>query len=57
VKLIAGEKRAITVQIDPKYLSIFDVQKNAWMLVPGSYTILAGGSLQDLPLKTVVNLR
>jgi beta-glucosidase len=47
----------VTVEIDPKYLSIFDVQKDGWTLVPGDYTILVGGSSQDLPLKTVVNLR
>lgn len=57
VKLNAGEQRTLAIEIDPKYLSIFNVQKNAWRLVPGDYTILVGGSSQDLPLKTVVNLR
>jgi beta-glucosidase len=57
VKLNAGEQRTVTVEIDPKYLSIFDVQKDAWRLVPGDYTILVGGSSQDLPLKTVVSLK
>jgi beta-glucosidase len=57
VKLNAGEQRAVTVEVDPKYLSIFDVQKEGWALVPGDYTILVGGSSQDLPLKTVVNLK
>jgi beta-glucosidase len=57
VKLNSGEQRTVTVEIDPKYLSIFDVQKDGWTLVPGDYTILVGGSSQDLPLKTVVNLR
>jgi beta-glucosidase len=57
VNLNAGEQRTVTVEIDPKYLSIFDVQKNAWTLAPGDYTILVGGSSQDLPLKTVVSLK
>jgi beta-glucosidase len=57
VKLNAGEQRTVTVEIDPKYLSIFDVQKDGWVLVPGDYTILAGGSSRDLPLKTTVSLR
>ena len=57
VKLNAGEQRTVTVEIDPKYLSIFDVQKEGWMLVPGDYTILVGGSSQDLPLKAVINLK
>jgi beta-glucosidase len=57
VKLNPGEQRTVMVEIDPKYLSIFDVQKNAWTLVPGDYTILVGGSSQDLPLSAVINLR
>ena len=57
VKLEAGEKKTVTVEIDPKYLSIFDVQKDAWSLLPGDYTILVGGSSQSLPLKAVVSLK
>jgi beta-glucosidase len=45
------------VEIDPKYLSIFDEAKNAWMLVPGEYTLLVGGSSDKLPLKASVNLK
>ncbi len=51
---IAGEKRSVTVEIDPKYLSIFDEQKNDWSLLPGDYTIMVGGSSVDLPLKATV---
>jgi beta-glucosidase len=51
VKLDAGEKKTVTVEIDPKYLSIFDEEKDGWILVPGEYTILVGGSSQDLPLR------
>jgi beta-glucosidase len=57
VKLEAGEKKAVTVEIDPKYLSIFDVKKDGWTLVPGDYTILVGGSSQELPLKAAVSLK
>lgn len=57
VKLDAKEKRTVSVSIEPKYLSIFDEAKDAWTLVPGDYTILVGGSSQDLPLKAVVNLK
>ena len=32
-------------------------QKNDWSLVPGDYTIMVGGSSQDLPLKATVNLK
>ncbi len=57
VKLDTGEKRSVTVEVDPKYLSIFDVKKNGWVLLPGDYTFMVGGSSQDLPLKTTVTLK
>jgi beta-glucosidase len=57
VNLKAGEKRTVTVEIDPKYLSIFDEAKDGWTLIPGDYTIMVGGSSQDLPLKAVLNLK
>ena len=57
VKLEPGEKRNVTIEVPMKYLSIFDVKKNGWSLVPGDYTIMVGGSSQDLPLKQVVTLK
>jgi beta-glucosidase len=57
VKLEAGEKKTVTVEIDPKYLSIFDEAKDAWTLLPGDYTILVGGSSQDLPLKATISIK
>jgi len=57
VNLNAGEKKTVTVEIDPKYLSIFDEEKNAWTLLPGDYTLMVGGSSQSLPLKAVINLK
>ena len=57
VKLEPGEKRTVAVEIERKYLSIFDEAKDGWTLVPGEYTFLVGGSSQDLPLKATVNLK
>jgi beta-glucosidase len=57
VKLEVGEKRTVTVDVDPKYLSIFDVKKNGWTLPPGDYTFMVGGSSADLPLTKVVTMR
>src|SRR6201996_8463252 len=57
VKLDAKQKQTVTVDIDPKYLSIFDEGKDAWSLVPGDYTILVGGSSVELPLKATVSLK
>jgi beta-glucosidase len=33
------------------------VKKNDWSLLPGDYTIMVGGSSQELPLKQVVTLK
>jgi beta-glucosidase len=57
VQLKAGEKKVVEVDIDPKYLSIFDEGKDAWALVPGDYSILVGGSSDKLPLKATVSLK
>ncbi len=57
IQLAAGEKKTVTVEIDPKYLSIFDEQKDGWSMLPGSYTLLVGGSSQDLPLKAAIDLK
>jgi beta-glucosidase len=57
LNLKAGEKRTVTVEVDPKYLSIFDEAKDGWTLVPGDYTIMVGGSSDKLPLKATVSLK
>jgi beta-glucosidase len=57
VTLDAGEKKTVTVEIDRKYLSVFDEARDGWILIPGEYLIAVGGSSQDLPLKAVVNLQ
>jgi len=57
LSLQPGESRQIEISIDPRYLSIFDEQTDAWKLVPGEYTFLVGGSSQDLPLKGKLNLK
>jgi beta-glucosidase len=51
VKLGAGESKEVSVEIDPLYLSIFDVERDGWVLTPGDYGFLVGGSSQSLPLK------
>jgi beta-glucosidase len=56
VKLNAGESKDVTVQVEEKFLSIFNVEKNDWQLIPGEYTFLVGGSSQELPLKQATNL-
>ena len=57
VTLGAGESKAVRVDVDQKYLSIFNVELNAWQLVPGEYTFMVGGSSQNLSLRESVNLK
>ena len=57
VKLDAGESKEVVIEVNPEYLSIFNVERDAWQLVPGDYTFLVGGSSQSLPLKESVNLK
>jgi beta-glucosidase len=57
VKLDPGETKTVAVKINTEYLSIFNVDQDAWQLVPGDYTIMVGGSSQNLPLKETVSLK
>ena len=56
VPLKPGESKEVTVDVDGKYLSIFDVKQHGWQLVPGEYKFMVGGSSQNLPLKESVTL-
>jgi beta-glucosidase len=56
VALKAGESKEISLEINPKYLSVFNVEQNGWQLVPGEYGFMVGGSSQTLPLKQTVTL-
>jgi beta-glucosidase len=57
VELNPGDNKEVAVEIDPEYLSIFNVERDAWELIPGSYTLMVGGSSQDLPLKESISLK
>jgi beta-glucosidase len=57
VALAPGESKEVSVSIDPKYLSIFDVDANSWKLLPGSYTIEVGGSSKALDLSQKLELK
>ncbi|MBZ5685160.1 MAG: glycoside hydrolase family 3 C-terminal domain-containing protein [Acidobacteriia bacterium] len=56
VWLKAGESKEVTVEVNPKYLSIFNVEQNGWQLLPGEYGLMVGGSSENLPLKQTVTL-
>ncbi len=57
VQLGPSESKDVTVEVDPKYLSIFDIKQNGWQLLPGNYGFMVGGSSQSLPLTQSVSLK
>jgi beta-glucosidase len=57
VQLGPGESKQVTVTVPPLYLSIYDADASSWKFLPGSYTVMAGGSSKDLPLTANVNLK
>ncbi|MFZ0732523.1 MAG: glycoside hydrolase family 3 C-terminal domain-containing protein [Candidatus Sulfotelmatobacter sp.] len=57
IPLKPGESKEVTVEVNPKYLSIFNVKQNSWELIPGAYGFMVGGSSQNLPLKQTVTLK
>ena len=50
VELAPGESKTVTLKIDPKFLSIFNEQKDDWDFLPGEYRFFVGGSSRDTPL-------
>jgi len=56
VKLNPGESKEVTIDVEPLFLSVFNVAMNKWEMVPGSYTFMVGPSSQTLPLKQALGL-
>jgi beta-glucosidase len=56
IQLAAGETKPVSLALAPEYMSVFDVDQNAWEVVPGEYKVYVGGSSRDLPLNGTVNL-
>ena len=57
IELGPGESKQVTVAVNRDRLSIYDEGSDGWKLVPGSYTLMVGGSSQDLPLHKDITLR
>jgi beta-glucosidase len=56
IQLGPGETKAVTLRLDPHYLSIFNVDKDDWELVPGEYKVYVGGSSRSTPLTGTVRI-
>jgi len=57
VALAAGEEKTVELSLDHDRVTVFDEKSEAWKLVPGSYTIMAGAASDDLALKQAVDLK
>ncbi len=56
IHLTPGESKAVSLTLEPRYLSIFNVDKGNWELVPGEYKVFVGGSSRDTPLTATVSI-
>ena len=56
VELAPGESKNVTVAVDPRVMSVFDEQKDAWSLLPGAYKIVAGPSSSETPLNATLQI-
>ena len=54
IPLAPGESQTVTLAIDPKFLSIFNEEKDGWELLPGDYRFFVGGSSRWTPLTATV---
>jgi beta-glucosidase len=54
IRLAPGEARTVTINLEPKFLSIFNEQKDDWELLPGEYKFFVGGSSRNTPLTASV---
>lgn len=56
VRLDPGQSRAVTVSLEPQFMSVFNVEKDAWDLLPGDYRVFAGGSSRHAPLTASLHM-
>jgi Fibronectin type III-like domain len=56
VELAAGESKQVSIPVSHERLTIYDEASDGWKLVPGNYTVMAGGSSQELPLQQQITL-
>lgn len=56
VALDSGQRKTITVALEPLSMATFDERKDAWTWPSGKYTVFVGGSSRDLPLRADIAL-
>jgi beta-glucosidase len=56
IKLAPGAGKMVSLEVDPLYLSIFNVDKDAWEVLPGEYKVFVGGGSRSTPLTETVRI-
>ncbi len=56
VHLQPKEEKSVTIELDRRAFSFYDVGKKDWILETGDFEILVGASSQDIRLKTTLRL-
>ena len=51
VPLQAGESKQVSIDLSADRFNLWDEAHHRWLTAPGAYTIMAGPSSQDLPIK------
>jgi beta-glucosidase len=57
VALQPGEGETVRFELDGRAFAYYDVSTHGWVVNPGQFDLLVGGSSQDLPLKQTVEVR
>ena len=56
VMLQPGETKHVTLNLDPRSFSYFDVKSSCWQANAGAYNLMLGDSSQNIQQKTTVQL-
>jgi len=56
VHLTAGQRAQVTITVSARALSVWNPAANSWNLTPGLYTLSAGTSSRDLPVRRTITL-
>jgi beta-glucosidase len=57
IELAPSESKSVSVAVDPRVMSIFDEQTNAWSLLPGAYRIFVGPSSSETLLNATLQVQ
>ena len=56
VQLDPGQSRTVTLSLEPQFMSVFNVAKDAWELLPGDYLVSVGGSSRQIPQSATLHM-